>query len=446
MSKPLLTGTWVPSLPDHWKHSLFGTLFAISRFNLCSALEIARIVDALASSELAHLKPPSVIHLTVFMRWAACIDPDIHGLESAFLAMVLGRARQDLQQVPAEWLLAAFRWCPLCIRKETHLIAHQHRAIHHCPVHEVPLRGFCDYCGMERRYRIVGGTRFLYCNRCMKRVGYRYWEKDKTVSLLAAQATARQRQIAQTVLIAGLPHDDDPLHACGISPQDLRSLYAEGYLDPRQRSAQSQVLDRYFRFLSPPYAESAAPVSHLEGVHRVLKRVRLLAMMTGHDCLDEPPGDQANDDLRCPCQVGFQLWAWRVHKDLFARQGPAAKLDAEQFESAHLGLCLSVAWFAHTQWETTGDLDAYRMLLRFLEPKMVRVNGSEDRTKGDAVELGLLCHEHQWAAIRCLRPNQRVARMVRKLASFDRGATRGESNDTIKDVAWIMSMAAPRPA
>lgn len=446
MSKPLLTGTWVPSFPDHWKHSLFGTLFSIARFNLCSALEIARIVDALAASELAHLKPPSVIHLTVFMRWAARIDSDIHRLESEFLIQVLARARQDLDEVPAEWLLAALRWCPQCAKTETHLIAHQHRAIHHCPVHEVPLRGFCDYCGMERRYRIVRGTRFLYCCRCMKWAGYRYWEKDKTVSLLATRGIAGQRQIAQAVLIAGLPNDDDPLHACGISPQDLRCLYAEGYLDPRQRSAQSQVLDRYFRFLSPPYAESAAPVSHLEGVHRVLKRVRLLAMMTGHDCLDEPPGDQANDDLRCPCQVGFQLWAWRAHEDLFARQGPSTKLNAEQFESAHLGLCLSVAWFAHTQLETTGDQDAYRMLLRFLEPKVLRVNGSEDRAEKDAAEVGLLCHQHQWSAIRCLRPNQRVARIVRKLARLDRGAARGHGSDTIEDVAWIMSMAALRPA
>ena len=444
MSKPLLTGTWVPSFPNHWKNSLFGTLFSIARFNLCSALDIARIVDALAASELAHVKPPSVIHLTVFMRWAARIDSDIHRLESDFLIQILARARQDLDEVPAEWLLAALRWCPQCAKTETHLIAHQHRAIHHCPVHEVPLRGFCDYCGMERRYRIVGGTRFLYCCRCMKWAGYRYWEKDKTVSLLATRGIAGQRQIAQAVLIAGLPNDDDPLHACGISPQDLRCLYAEGYLDPRQRSAQSQVLDRYFRFLSPPYAESAAPVSHLEGVHRVLKRVRLLAMMTGHDCLDEPPGDQAEDDLRCPCQVGFQLWAWRVHEDLFVRQSPSA--NAETFESAHLGLCLSVAWFAQTQWETTGDLDAYRMLLRFLEPKMVRVNGNEDQAKEDAVEIGLLCHEHQWSAIRCPRPNQRVARLVRKLASLDRGAARGEGSDTIEDAAWIMSMAAPRPA
>jgi hypothetical protein len=446
VSKPLLTGTWVPSLPDHCNNSLFGALFSIARFNLCSALEIARIVDALAASELAHLKPPSVIHLTVFMRWAACIESDIHRLESDFLIQVLARARQDLDEVPAEWLLAALRCCPQCAKTETHLIAHQHRAIHHCPVHEVPLRGFCDYCGMERRYRIVRGTRFLYCSRCMKRAGYRYWENDKTVSLLATRGIARQRQIAQAVLIAGLPNDDDPLHACGISPQDLRCLYAEGYLDPRQRSAQSQVLDRYFRFLSPPLADSAAPFSHLEGVHRVLKHVRFLAMMTGHDCLDEPPGDQTEDDLRCPCQVGFQLWAWRVHEGLFARQGPSARLNAEQFESAHLGLCLSVAWFAHTQWETTGDLDAYRMLLRFLEPKMVRVCGSEDRAEDDAVELGLLCHQHQWSAIRCPRPNQRVARMVRKLASFDRGATRAEGSDTITDVAWIMSMASPRPA
>lgn len=446
MSKPLLTGTWVPSLPDHWKDSLFGTLFSISRFNLCSALEIVWIVDALTASELAHLKPPSAMHLVSFTRWAACIDPNIHVVRSAFLAMVLARARRDLQEVPTEWLLTHFRWCPKCTKKETHHIAHQHKAIHHCPVHKVPLLAFCEYCGMERRYRIVGGTDFRCCSLYAFRTEHPHWEKDKTVSLLVARGIARQRKIAQSVLIAGLPNGGDPLYACGISPQDLRCLYAEGHLGRRQRSAQSQVLNRYFRFLSPPRADSAAPVSHLEGMHRVLKRVRLLAMMTGHDCLDEPPGEQAKDDLRCPCQVGFQLWAWRVHEDLFARQGHSAKLDAEQFESAHLGLCLSVAWFAHTQWAATGDLDAYRMLLRFLEPKMVRVNGNEDRTKGGAVELGLLCHEHQWAAIRCPRPNQRVARIVRKLASLDRGAARGEGSDTIEDAAWIMSMAAPRPA
>lgn len=155
MSSQIDTAQWVPSLPEYWKYSLLGTLFAIGRFNLCSGFDIARIVDAQVAAAFAPLKPPPISHLTAFMHWAKTVQPSPPDEEVSFLKRVLARAQRDSDEVPPEWLSTDLRWCPQCAKEDVHLIAHQHRALHHCPVHHVPLQQFCDYCGLMCRYRDV---------------------------------------------------------------------------------------------------------------------------------------------------------------------------------------------------------------------------------------------------------------------------------------------------
>lgn len=442
MSKQIESAQRVPSLPEHWKGSLFGSLFAVGRFNLCSGLDIARIVDAQMLAEFAELEPPSVIHLTAFMRWAGTTQVALPGDEVTFLRLVLARAKRDMDEVPPNWFSAQLRWCPQCAREETHLIAHQHRAVLHCPVHQVRLRQFCDYCGVMRRYRVVRGIELLECQRCSRNAPRSYWERDDTVRKLARSRTPIPRVVAERVVIPGLPTSSDPLGAYGISPQDLRLLYAEQTLPRTLQSPQSQILSRYFCFESCPPGMVNPATSHEEGVHRIRKRAHGLAVLSGHPCVFEHPGPQPDGGPRCPWQVGFQLWAWRVHANLFASVHRQTGIDAQTYEGAHLGLCLSAAWFAHAQFSMTQDHDAYRMLLRFLEPRILQWLPTDDQGQLEQrVPVGLLRHEFQWFCVPCCKRVQDVARIRRQLDAARRQGIGELVGDVFQDAKWIMDQA-----
>ena len=435
----------MPSLPEHWTNSLLGALFAIGRFNLCTALDIARIVDAQVTSEFADLEPPSVTDLTAFMRWTATMQPTVPGEDVTFLRLVLARAQRDRDEVPPNWFATDVRWCPRCAMKETHLIAHQHRAIDHCPVHHVRLRQFCDYCGRMRRYRVGQGVELWECHGCLRYPPHPYWEREDTVRLLARTVTPSPRLVAEQVLIPGLPIGADPLGAYGISPQDLRILYAQRSLPPVLQSPQSQVLRRYFRFEGHRCGAPHSTVSHEEGVHRTMERGYTLAVLSGHRCVFEPPGRRRDDELPCPCQVGFQLWAWRVHAGLFASAHRKAGIDALTYEGSHLGLCMSAAWFADAQCKLSGDHHAYRMLLRFLEPRIMHwLPVADDGEAHDGMQAGLLSHEHQWFCVPCRKGTQDVLRIRRQLDAVRRQGEE-ERGDVLDDAKWIMEQARARP-
>ena len=447
MSNPIDTAQWVPSLPEHWKNSLLGTLFAIGRFNLCSGLDIARIVDAQVAAKFAALKPPSVSHLTAFMRWAKTMQAAIPSEDVTFLRLVLARAQRDIDEVPPHWFSTELRWCPQCAMEETHLIAHQHRAIRHCPVHHVRLRQFCDYCGVVRRYRVVRGIEFLECQRCSSRQSLPYWERHDTVSALARTATPNPRVVAEQVVIPGLPISADPLGAYGISPQDLRILYVERTLPRALQSPQTQVLSRYFSYEGSPCAVLNPPASHDEGVHRIMSRAHALAALSGHTCMFEPPGSRPEEGPCCPWQVGFQLWAWRVDAGLFASAQRHTGVDAQTYEGAHLGLCLSAAWFADAQFSAAQDHDAYRMLLRWLEPGILRwLPADDDERHPQGKTLGLLRHDYQWFCLPCRKKLLDVARIRRQLDAVRQRCADELVGDVLQDVRWIMDQVRIAPA
>lgn len=444
MSKQIESAQRVPSLPGHWTGSLLGALFAVGRFNLCSALDIARIVDAQVLAEFAELEPPSVIHLTAFMRWAGTAQVALPGDEVTFLRLVLARAKRDTDEVPPNWFSTELRWCPQCAREETHLIAHQHRAILHCPVHHVRLRQFCDYCGVTRRYRIVRGIQFLECQRCSRHAPHPYWERDDTVRKLAQSRMASPRVAAEQVVLPGLPTSGDPLGAYGISPQDLRVLYAQRALPSALQSPQSQVLSQYFCFESRPTTVVPLAPSHEEGVHRIIKRAHVLAVLSGHPCVLEHAGARPDDAPGCPLQVGYQLWAWRVDAKLFAGVERRTGIDAQTYEGAHLGLCLSAAWFAYAQFRITRDHNAYRMLLRCLEPGILHWLPTHDEGQPqERVTVGLLRHDFQWFCVPCRKRTQDVARIRRQLDAVGRGAIDAPVGDVLLDAKWIMDQVRP---
>lgn len=446
MSSQIDTAQWVPSLPEHWKYSLLGTLFAIGRFNLCSGFDIARIVDAQVAAAFAPLKPPPISHLTAFMHWAKTVQPSPPDEEVSFLKRVLARAQRDSDEVPPEWLSTDLRWCPQCAKEDVHLIAHQHRALHHCPVHHVPLQQFCDYCGLMCRYRIVRGMAFLECPRCSRRSSPPDWERDDTVSALAGTATCNPRIVAEQVVIPGLPISADPLGARGISPQDLRLLYVERTLPRTLQSPQTQVLSRYFSFESSPCAVSNPSASHEEGVHRIMSRAHALAVLSGHTCVSEPPGTQSEEGPPCPWHAGFQLWARRVDAGLFARAQRQTGIDAQTYEGAHLGLCLSAAWFADAQFSAAQDHDAYRVLLSWLEPGILRwlPAGDEERLP-QGTTLGLLRHDYQWFCLPCRKKPRDVIRLRRQLDSVRQQCADELVGDVLQDARWIMDQMRIAP-
>ncbi|TCK90851.1 hypothetical protein B0G74_4663 [Paraburkholderia sp. BL9I2N2] len=54
-----------------------------------------------------------------------------------------------LQRLPSRELLfdTHMRYCPICLECAYHSVWHQFRALRSCPLHDVPLRSECCYCG-----------------------------------------------------------------------------------------------------------------------------------------------------------------------------------------------------------------------------------------------------------------------------------------------------------
>lgn len=371
--------------------------------------------------------------MPAFLRWAWSLK-DIQRTEHPFLRRILDRARLDVEHVSLGWMCSVLVWCPQCVRDGVHLIAHQHRAVSHCPVHGKKLQWFCGYCGMSKSYCVFAGSSIFQCKHCGHHEARpKVLSEDEMGNQVAEPEIGEP--LAQSVCFPGIPNNVEILGVRGLTPQDIANLYAQQSLDPLQQSPQSQVIAKYFRFAARTVASGRNYLGHSEGVGIMMDRARTLAILSGHTCLNRGLGPIKEGSQTCPCEVGYRLWERRLHPELFAAMHEMTGIEAIEYESSHLGLCLSAAWFAASQARASGVSTSYRMLLAFLEPR-AGIPGSSFADRRD-LKVGVLSSDFQWFSVRCARPAQDVLRLRRQLDGMGKMGKTDSPDAVVLDAGWL---------
>ncbi len=95
----------------------------------------------------------------------ANIDP-YEGIDASLAGIDLRRLRKILA-IPLKTLRTALvpqsmwrvssrflRYCPPCMSRGYHGVAHQLQSLQNCPIHKTPLEFACRFCGYEAAYRL----------------------------------------------------------------------------------------------------------------------------------------------------------------------------------------------------------------------------------------------------------------------------------------------------
>lgn len=441
----------IPFLEEHWRiNSLYGFLEAVGRFNLCRTWEICQICDTWSRSRVSSRPPPRVSDISAFTDWAATRHADLFAPANSFIRKVIEVAQRDAGEVGSIWRVRWVKWCPRCASSKTHRAIHQHRAINHCPEHGDRLVSRCEYCGASSSYRVQRLSRLFECAQCesysaaplKKGSTQMQWQGPGEDPL---QGPRYVQKLAEAVAIPGLLEfvaDRASDNCFQAFSQDIRILTAERHLGPNVRSESSKVLGRYFRFGDAQLAMSSIGVSEGDSdraVLSVLREVGTLAILARHPCVADVNAIDDSDFLDCPCGVGFRLWRGRVRSGSLKRfDSMFSRMTTEAYEESHLGLCLSVAWFASVQSKFVGGDDVYKGLLKLLVPLPwdvdpgVALSVARDRTPVT------LSHRFQWFSVRCSHGSARVKRRLDQL-----GAGVGMANTSefslADEVAWLVS-------
>ena len=440
---------YVPILEEHWRrNSLYGFLEALGRFNLCSAWEMSRLVDGWTVRAFELRPPPQVANLAAFMTWAATCDVETIAPDHQALRIVMEVAQRDAREVGLGWLAPWLKWCPICADAQTHRVIHQHKAIAYCPEHGARLVTQCAYCAVSSPYRVQRRSSLFQCAHCGEPINggdsalaTPFHHHGREDAALPGLINVRQR--AEAVLIPGLPDCSQAMSTRahrGSMAQDLRILHGEQVLEPRLRSESSKALANYFRFTDKqPISTGVAssPVDYDRGVLSLLQQAGTLALLAGHSCIVDAASHGANDYRDCPCGVGLRLWQRRLSYDEYrASAKGGVGLDCDAYEASHLGLCLSLAWFASTQAGYVKDSDLYQRLLQPLNSPMSSIVAKiAEPSLDDDIEIALFSHQFQWVAIRCTHNDERV-RQRRQAIRCD---SVGSAGNFLEDVSWLFS-------
>lgn len=387
----------------------------------------------LAKEELG-TTAPRLASMPAFLRWAWS-NRHRQSVRHPFLRLILNRAQQDIEQVAPGWMCEVLVWCPQCARDGVHLIAHQHRAVSHCPVHGTKLQWFCSYCGMSKSYCVFAGSSIFQCRHCGHHEARPQVIDDDELGERSVMEPLPAHHLSPSICLPGISSNMQTVGVRGLGPQDIVILHAERSLDPGQRSLQSQVLDKYFRFNAPKITSDEVVLDHAEGVRQVMDRARILAILAGHTCLNRGFGPVKETAQTCPCEVGYRLWEKRLNPELYSKTHEQTGMQAIEYESSHLGLCLSAAWFAQTQSKLSGKCSSYRMLLSFLEPSVAGVGGGY--VSREVPRVGVLSSDFQWFSIRCTRPAQDLGRLRQQLEGMGRTTESDNPDEVVLDASWL---------
>lgn len=438
---------YTPILEEHWRiNSLYGLLEAVGRFNLCSAWDMSRVVDAWAAAEFELRPPPLSANLGAFMAWAATLDAESTASCHQALRIVLKVAQRDVREVTLRWLVPSLKWCPACAASATHLIVHQHKAVTFCPAHGIRLLTYCGNCGASSPYRIGRTCRLFQCIHCGWRVSggdtssTKRMERDRGVPK-PPPADLQVRPAAETVLIPGLPD----CRQASVSQkrheslaQDLRIMHGERVMARRSRSESSTILARYFNFRQqhmPTEVASRTNDDHLDLLH-VMRQVAELAMLSGHACLMDAHGRFEHDYRNCPCGAGYRLWLQRLRYS--ANRSSTFGLRRETYEASHVGLCLSTAWYASAQSAFSDDQMLYASLVQLLVPSIGSLGAAQAADDGQGGRVATLDHRFQWFAVRCPHGARRTLQRRGALEAMGR-ALPTRAGSLLDAASWIAS-------
>ena len=437
---------YVPILEEHWRrNSLYGLLEAAGRFNLCSAWEMSRLVDGWAERAFELRPPPQVANLAAFMAWAATCDVESIAPDRQALHIVMEVAQRDAREVGLGWLAPWLKWCPICADAQTHRAVHQHKATAYCPEHGVRLLTHCAYCALSSPYRVQRSSSLFQCAHCGHPINggdgalaTLFHRRESEKSAPSKSSCVRQR--AEDVLIPGLPGYGQATASrvrLGSMAQDLRVLYGEQILEPRFRSGSSKVLGHYFRFTDRQPTETgvtSSPVDHDRSVLSGLRQAATLALLAGHSCVVDAASSEASDYRDCPCGVGFRLWLRRLGFDEYrASAQRCSSLKCDAYEASHLGLCLSLAWFASVQASYAGDAVIYQSLIQPLA-SWIGPTSVEDPMG----RVATLAHQFQWFSIPCTHSSRRFLQRLGQLEATVRSPQSG-GGSILDEIPWLMS-------
>ena len=442
---------YVPILEEHWRsNSLYGFLEAAGRFNLCNAWEMSRLVDGWAERAFELRPPPQVANLAAFMAWTVTCNVESITPDRQTLRIVMEVAQRDAREVGLGWLVPWLKWCPVCAEEEIHRIVHQHKAVTFCPTHSVRLLTQCAYCAASSPYRVQRHSSLFQCVHCGQPVNsgesaltamvHRSMRED-----VASDGHAHVRSRAETILIPGLPDcRQAPVSRLpyGAMAQDLRILYGERIMEHRLRSEASTVLAQYFRFEDKEQAPGTGivtPNDYESGLLSVLRQVATLGMLAGHSCVTYPVVSDESDYRACPCGVGLRLWLRRVRvkgfQDFACR---FSDIQSDVFEASHLGLCLSIAWFASAQADCVADPAVHRSLTQLLDPEILELNMGSMSSEVKNGSVAILDHRFQWFSVRCRHDSQRFLRRRNQLDAIAR-APQSDADSILREIPWLMS-------
>lgn len=444
------TPRFVPLLEEHWcTNSLYGLLQAAGKFNLCSAWEIGRLVDGWVEAEYDYRHPPLVANLPAFMKWVVNLDVESIELKHPTLQVFLSIAKRDVGNVESKWLVPWLRWCPMCAKSETHRIAHQHKAIHICTIHDIALLDRCSYCGASSPYKLARYTSLFQCVHCKEPVtgetaaigAPRHQSKCSEHAAVGQECV---RPPVENTLILGLP---EPMEAAaaslgsGLLVQDLQILHAERAVESHLRCDASIVLERYFKFEDQQSNVSTVASTHSihqQSVLSIQQDSRELAKLTGHSCVSDTE-PQHIDFRNCPCGVGMRLWQKRVNTDGFRAFAASCEgVHSSVYEASHLGFCLSAVWFATIQARCIDDQGLYSSLLQLLDPWTTSLDRTQDLPKATKATVIAVAHRFQWSAIPCTHERNRVRR---RGVAFGIAEERPEPGalSFLADASWLVS-------
>lgn len=437
-----MTSGFIPILGEHWRNnSLYGLLEALGRFNLCSAWEICRLIDQRATAESPHRRPPSIGQLEAFTAWAATDAMRVVVPKNDVFHIILKVARRDAGEIGEGWFVPYVKWCPDCASVGTHLGVFQHRATTFCPIHRVGLLTQCNYCATRSPYRVQRRTGLFQCATCREPVSPIATVRKEHPDPLPDEREVRR--LSECVLIPGLPRARrGPVNGLNYSllANDIRVLYAMQRVEPEYTSTLSDILTKYFRFAR--YGKSVTSrrvrtVSRQQSLSPLLKQVKSMAINTGHSCVREDRSNPSPDYQDCPCNVGFRLWLARLRLCQFSRpvEIPGG-MSRFAYEESHLGLCLSLAWFASSQAEKADDKEIFDSMISLLEPstgEYYEVSASV----GLSIEWATLDWRFQWLAISCREPAARFRRRLGQLERLRHGSESGV-DDVSSLIPWLL--------
>lgn len=442
---------YLPMVKNLWGvNSLYGLVHAIGDFNLCGAWEAGKIIDELARNEQVFMPdpPPKVQWLSSFIDWSGFSNFESSKINNETLRVVYLAAQRDFHDIGLFSGSRNLAWCPICTRSDTHRAVHQSIANRYCPIHKVELKRICAFCASSLFYRIYKGLGLFICRSCGRRIdGDLVHFNVLDHGAREEQASIRDESVRSMVYLVRIPGIPPrhfslaaPLHQNSIL-NDLRVAIIEWDLAEPMISDASKILRRYF--LSTRYEPHVQPeepdsIVYQDSVLSILQEVATMGMLTGHSCVRDVATVDEGDYRECPCGVGFKLWLRRVSEQGFARYyDSCGEIRARDFETSHLGLCLSLAWYANVQAGLVDQPEPFDSVAHLLDP-FYYMAPYVDRGKGlDLGSIFTLDHRFQWFAVSCTHQRLRTKRRCTEL--LKKPVDEGQEFDSLDIALWLMS-------